>query len=134
VFDNIRSMSAHNEVDISALTSAEREAVLEATVAVVNRDVERVRHLLREEHKQHAADFWIWADDYGVEGRLRLVDPPGGIDDWAISVVPLLDGSGFDLEVPVWVTIGETDLTLELKVSREEGREPRVELHDLHVL
>src|SRR5436190_13092629 len=69
-------MSAYEEVDVSNLTVAEREAVQEAVEAVVNRDIERVRELLSEADRENAADFWIWANDYGRHGRLTLANAP----------------------------------------------------------
>jgi hypothetical protein len=92
----------------------------------------RVRQLLA--NPEDAADFWIWADSYGREGRLSLITPPGPIEQWEITGVVLTDGTGFALDVPVWATIGRTDLTLRLQLTRDQARGPRVGLEDMHVL
>ena len=42
--------------------------------------------------------------------------------------------SGLRSAFPVWATIGRTDLTLSLLLTRDQASAPRSELHDVHVL
>src|SRR5215213_215658 len=96
------------------LTPAAREAIVGAVEAVVRRDVETVRGMLDE--PSTAETLWHWADDYGDEGRLELVMPPGDVHDWDISLFEQHDG-GVAADVEMWATSGETDLTLQMELS-----------------
>jgi hypothetical protein len=125
-------VTAENEVNVSHLTELERVEVEEAVEAVVRRDVERVRVLLPPSQQDEPASFWTWANNYGSHGQLDLVRPPGSIEEWAISGIKTHDGD-LALDLPVWASLGRTDLTLHLMVYRRLGR-PRVELQDMHVL
>lgn len=117
---------------VKQLTTEDREAVREAMEAVVGRDVDRVRALLAD--PESAADFWMWADDYGREGRLSLLMPPGPVERWQVAGVVLGDGSGVALDVPMWATSGRTDLTLQLELTRDDAGRARVELQGVHAL
>lgn len=114
------------------LSAADLEAVRDAVEAVVARDEGRVRALLAD--PEHASTFWTWADDYGAHGKLDLVMPPGPAATWEIDAVRLADGTGFSVDVPVWVASGRTDLTLQLRVERDETGSSEVLLEDMHVL
>jgi hypothetical protein len=126
-------MPAENEVNVSDLTEAERIKVEEAVEAVVTRNVERVRMLMPPDRPDHAETFWMWADNYGSSGRLDLSKPPGPIEEWTISGISTNDGN-LALDVPMWASVGPTDLTLQLLVIRHQTDEPWVELQDMHVL
>jgi hypothetical protein len=116
--------------DISELSPTELEAVRSAVEAVVTRDVERTAARLADPDR--VSEFWRWADDYGRQGRLDLVMPPGPTADW-IDAVPLADGSGFAIDVDMWAASGRTDLTLSLRLATHPDA-PEVVLEDMHVL
>ena len=97
----------------------------------MTRDVERTAARLADPAR--VSEFWTWADDYGTQGRLDLVMPPGPTGDWEIDAVPLTDGSGFAIDVDMWAASGRTDLTLSLRLE-SHPRAPEVVLEDMHVL
>ncbi len=77
------------------LNSQQRATVRRMMEAIVQRDERTVAGLLRREYSEivyaaPASDFWMWADDYAGE-RLRLVVPPGDVDDWGVWGFPLRD-------------------------------------------
>ncbi len=100
--------------------------------AVASRDVDRIRPMLDLSRHHTPEDFWMWADDYGDQGSLTLVVPPGSPSAWDIWGVRMEDG-GLALDLEVWASTGRTDLTLSLILHHDADGLPRVELDDLHV-
>ena len=120
------------DLDASQLTDAELIAVEQAMRAVVSRDANRIRPMLDPSRHPTPEDFWTWADDYGDQGSLTLVLPPGSPSSWKIWGVRMQDGD-LALDLDVWASTGRTDLTLSLTLHHDADGVPRVELDDLHV-
>jgi hypothetical protein len=121
-----------HDLDAAHLTDAELAAVERAMHAVVSRDADRIRPMLDPSRHHTPEDFWTWADDYGEQGSLTLVVPPGPPSSWEIWGVRMKDG-GIALDLDVWASTGRTDLTLSLTLHHDADGVPRVELDDLHV-
>jgi hypothetical protein len=121
-----------DNVDLSTLATRQQRAVADAVEAVVHRDVDAVRALLPEKWQGNASDFWTWADDYGDDGPVELVTPPGDVDGWDANVMP--GDAGIFVDVEMWATIGRTDLTLELYLYGSDDNDVRVEIRDMHVM
>ena len=120
------------DLDATQLTDAELVAVERAMHAVVSRNADRIRPMLDASRHHTPEDFWMWANDYGDQGSLTLVVPPGSPSSWNIWGVRTKDG-GLALDLEVWASTGATDLTLSLTVHHYADGTPRVELDDLHV-
>jgi hypothetical protein len=104
-------------------------AVEEAVRAVVHHDDERLAMWAPD-----ADDLYLWTRDYGSYGTVELVMPPGPSQDWDIEWTDMDDG-GKHVAVAMWTRQeGQSDLTLELQLHRDDrGRwQPRVT--GLHVL
>ena len=121
------------EVSPSELTQQQRACIVSAVSAVVRRDVEAVRELSYPPWRKHADAFWTYADDYGDDGRLDLIMPPGEIDEWDTYILRLQDGLAVHVEM--WAEgVGQTDLTLDMEVYINADGSTRVELRDMHVM
>jgi len=120
------------------LDERQRAAVRRMMDAVVRRDKDAVAGMLAVKLADTSAspgDFWMWADDYGTEGRLRLIMPPGDVADWDVYGFPSNRGNQgrLYLHAEVWADYGLTDLTIRFDLV-PEGDGFRIELEDMHVM
>lgn len=120
------------------LDEKQRAAVRVMMDAVVRRDKDAVAGMLAVDLADTSAspgDFWMWADDYGNEGRLRLIMPPGEVADWDVHGFPSNRGNEarLYLHAEVWADYGLTDLTIRFDLVRD-GDGYRIELEDMHVM
>lgn len=118
------------------LDDDEKRAVAVAVEAVLDRDVERVRALApTNADARFVADFWQWVDTYDDGEPIRLLRPPGPVEDWDGYVIRRPEGTEVGIELldadrPDHLT----DLTLRLDLSRRPDGTVRAVLEDLHVM
>ena len=115
------------------LSEAEKDAVRRAVQAVVERDVATVRQLVPADAEDLADTLWSETDRDG--DSVRLLMPPGPVDDWDGYVFRRPD----DAEVGVEFLDADqpdqrTDLTLRMELRSDPAGHVAVELMDLHVL
>ena len=81
-----------------------------------------------------AGDLYVWTRDYGGYQAVELVMPPGTPQDWSIDWTDMDDG-GKHVSLRMWTRQeGQSDLTLELHVHRDDKGRWRPRILDLHVL
>ena len=79
-------------------------------------------------------DLYLWTRDYGSHGTVQLVVPPGTAEEWDIVWMDTYDG-GKHAPVGMWTRQeGRSELTLELRLSRDDHGRWRPLILDLHVL
>ena len=118
--------------DVSDVPEELRPALAAVLSRLVAGDAEGLKRDGTDPHPE--SDLFLWVREYGAEGA-RLVTQPDVIwDHSCTNVIPLLDGSGWAVELPLWTEDeSPSDLTLSVVVQRQASG-LRVTIEDLHVL
>ena len=84
---------------------------------------------------EFVAGFWQWADTYRGGEPVRLLMPPGPVDDWDGSVVRRPGSTEVGVEfLDADRPDQRTDLTLRLELTRRPDGTVRAVLEELHVM
>jgi hypothetical protein len=123
-------MSRRREIRSGRDLSASELSLVEVAVdAVVSRDQPALRTMGAYDD---GADPFVWTRDYGSQGEVTLVRPPGEPSEWAVSGTQVAGSAAVLLDMEMCsVEEGRSDLTLGIEVDESAGT---VLFRDLHVL